>query len=328
MQTTLNPKQADPHDVLVVASDAAPVAPGDRVAPADRDFVTPVYHGTSAASGPQTRIESDFSDPSIPPVDTTFRAADVSHVHGLRPSRLRRALRGLVGLLLAACIGVAAMAWQSKGDVARRLAVKWVPQFFLTSSSQAEDAKPAEQASPPAAEAAAVQPAASQPPPTQPATSAQSTASAPAAEAAASAAAAPSPDSTQLLQSMAGDLAAVKQQVEQLRTSIDQLKARQEQMAARVSDQNARPRIAAPRNSPPTPPASATAAPRASAAPVRSAAAPVRRPVQAYIPPPPAGLPRDVAPVPRQADSLPPVAEQPPLDPELASAPRPPMPLR
>lgn len=324
MQTTLNPKQADPHDVLVVASDAAPVAPGDRVAPADHEFVTPVYHGRSTASGTQTRIESDFSDPSVPPVDTTFRAADVSNVHGLRPSRLRRAVRGLVGLLLAACIGVAAMAWQSKGDVARRLAAKWVPQFLLTSSSQADDAKPAEQATPPAAvEAAAAQPAAS-----QPATPAQAGTSAPAAEAAAPAAAAPPPDATQLLQSMAGDLAAVKQQVEQLRTSIDQLKASQEQMAARASDQNARPRIAATRNSPPTAPASATTVPRASAPPIRSAAVPVRRPVQAYVPPQPAGLPRDVAPMPRQTESLPPVAEQPPLDPELASAPRPPMPLR
>src|SRR5712675_817030 len=45
-----------------------------------------------------------------------------------------RRVRGLIGLMLAACIGVAAMAWQSPYGAAQQIIARWVPQLVLTSS--------------------------------------------------------------------------------------------------------------------------------------------------------------------------------------------------
>jgi hypothetical protein len=46
----------------------------------------------------------------------------------------RPAVRGLTGLLLAACIGVAAIAWQSPyNDAAKEIIATWMPQRVVTS---------------------------------------------------------------------------------------------------------------------------------------------------------------------------------------------------
>src|SRR6266478_1645654 len=132
MQSMLNPKPSDdPHDVLVIAPEVV------RVAPADEEIESLLKDKVRAASGPQLRIGPDFSaGPAVPPVDTTFRATAVNDVliRSRRRSMARRALRAVTALLLAACIGGAAMAWRYHGDAAQQMIAEWAPLFVRKSS--------------------------------------------------------------------------------------------------------------------------------------------------------------------------------------------------
>src|SRR5260221_5136467 len=302
MHSTQNPKHTDdPHDVLVVAPDVVLVAPTDEeLAKLARTLRHP--------SNPQTRTGSDLpGGPTVPPVDTTFRAAAVRDIQvtGHRPSMGRRAVRAFTGFLLVACIGVAAVAWQSYGDAAKQIIARWAPQLVLTSSPPLENSGLPEQPNPPTIQASAQASAAKAAPP-QPAPLAQT-----ASEGVAPTAAALSPESAQLLQSMAGDLATAGQEIKQLKTTIEQLKASQEQMSrdiAKASEQNLRPKISAP-------------APRSAAAPARKLMPPFP-PVQAAIAP---RLPEAVAPsVPQQPEPQPQATARP----EAEAEPRPPIPVR
>jgi hypothetical protein len=292
MQSTPNPKQTDdPHDFVVVAPDAV------RVAPADEELSNLLHEAARLSSKPQTHTASDFSaGPPVPPVDTTFRPADVNNVQvpGRRRSIGRSAVRGLTALLLAACIGGAAIAWQSSGSVAKLIIAKWAPKLVLASLLP--------QPAPPAVATAAAEAAPPQPAPAAPTVP----------EGVAPAAAALPAESAQLLQSMARDLASVGQEVEQLKASIEQLKAGQQQMSRDVARASERSRIPAP--------------------PQRSAAATPRRPMPPFPPPQAAAapmLPPAVAPsVPRQPEPQPQATAQPQAEPELSSVPRPPLPVR
>src|SRR6202795_2825595 len=82
-----------------------------------------------------------------------------------RPSFGRSAVRGFIGLLLAACIGVAAVAWQSYGDAAKPIIARWAPQFVLSSSLPLENPGPPAQQSPPAVQTSAATAAPPQPAP-------------------------------------------------------------------------------------------------------------------------------------------------------------------
>jgi hypothetical protein len=169
-----------------------------------------------------------------------------------RPWFGRPAVRGFVGLLLAACIGVAAY-----DDAAKQIIAKWAPQLVQTSSLPPENPGLPAQPTPPAVQADAAMAAPSQPAPL--AQTRQPEGVAPAA--------ALSPESAQLLQTMARDLATVRQENEQLKANIEQLKTNQEQMTrdnaraaeqfkasqeqmardiAKASEQNLRPKISAP----------------------------------------------------------------------------------
>jgi hypothetical protein len=310
MHSTLKPKQADdPHDVLVVASDAVPVASADAVpvASANEQLARLVHDAVRQPLDPQTLTGSGFATaPPVRPVDTTFRPSDVNDIQILGRRRWidRPAVRVLTALLLAA--GVAAIAWQSYGDAAKQMIVTWAPQSALTSWLPLEKLGLPAQPTPPAVAPGAAEAAAS--PAAAPAQTAP-------------AAAALSPESAQLIQSMAHDLATVGQQIEQLKASIEQLKAGQQQMSRDVakasekaSEQNLRPRI-----TPPVP---------------RPAVARVRKPPMPPYPLPPAAaaatVPQASAPqasapyVPRQPQPLPDATAEPQLDPEL----RPPMPVR
>jgi hypothetical protein len=300
MQSTPNPKQTDdPHDFVVLAPDAV------RVAPADEELSNLLHEAARLSSKPQPHTESDFSaGPPVPPVDTTFRPADNNvQAPGHRRSIGRSAVRGLTALLLAVCIGGAAVAWQSSGTVAKQIIAKWAPKLVLTSLLRVEQSGPPAQPVPPAVETAATE--ASPPQPAPPAQTAPE-------GVAPTAAAAPSAESTQLLQSMARDLASVGQEVEQLKASIEQIKAGQQQMSRDVAKASERSRIPAP--------------------PQRSAAATARRPMPPFPPPQAAAapmLPQAAAPsVPRQVEPQPQATAQPQADPELSSVPRPPMPVR
>jgi hypothetical protein len=333
MQSTLDPKPTDdPHDFLVVPPDAV------RVVPTDEELSNLLREAARHHSAPQAQAGSDLAaGPPVPTVDATFRAAAVSDVlvQGRRRSIGRRVLRGFTALLLAACIGAAAIAWQSQGDAARQMLASWAPQLALTSTLPPEQAGPSAQPAPAAVEAAAADTA-----PPQPIPPAQTAAVESVAPAAASA------DPSQPLQSMARDLASAGQEIEQLKASIEQLKAGQQQMSrdlarvsearaseartsevrtsevraseVRASEQSARPRIS-----------------KLAAAPPRPAAARVRKPMP--IPPAQAAaapiLPQSPAPyyapyAPRQIEPQPQATAQPEPDPELSSVPRPPMPVR
>jgi hypothetical protein len=313
MQSTLNPKQTDdPHDFVVVPPGVA------RVAPADEELSNLLHKAARYSSSPQARAASDVAaGPTVPPVDATFRPAAVGDVSvpGKRWPMVRRAARALLGLLLAACIGLAAVAWRSYGETAKKQIAKWTTQVVLTSSLS--DEKPAPPAQPAAPE---VQADAATSAPAQPAAPAET-----AAEAVAPAAAAPSADSAQLIQSMARDLASLGQQVEQLKASIEELKASQQQISrdvAKVSEQNPRPRTSAV-SAPPRP---AVARPHKPIPPYPAAQTAVAPPLQQtaapYVPrQPDYYAPRPIEPPPQ-------TTAEPSGDPELSSVPRPPMPVR
>ena len=300
MQTTRPLKQNDdPHDVLVVAPDVVLVAPTD-------EELSKLAHTMRHSSNlqPNTALPAG---PTAPPVDTAFRpAARDIPVPGRRPSIGRRAVRAFTGFILVACIGAAAIAWQSSGNVAKQIIAKWVPNLIVTTLLPPENPGPPQQPASPAIQASAAEAAPAQPAP--PAQTAPEGVVAPAA-------AAPSADSAQLLQSMAGNLATVGQEIEQLKASIEQLKASQQQMSrdiARVSAQNAQPKISA---LPPRPAAVRARKPMPPLPPPQAAAAPM--------------LPQSAAPyVPRPPEPQPQASAPPEADPELASVPRPPMPVR
>jgi hypothetical protein len=290
MQSTPNPNQTDPDDVLVIAPDIVLVARSDKA-----------HDAIGRASDSQTHMAPDFSaGPSVLPVDTTFRAAAVNDVkvRGDRRSIGGRVIRACIGFLLAICLAVAASLWQSYGDAAKQIVARWVPQFALSSSSP--------QDSPGQPGSAAVQASAAKAVP-----SAQT-----APEGVASTGATLSPESTQLLQSMAGDLAHAQQEIEQLKASVAELKASQQQMSrdtarvseARVSEAKAsEARIAEAKVS------EQNLRSRLSAAVRRSAVASAHKPM------PPVPAPQAVA-----APPLPPATAQP----QAELAPRPPMPVR
>ena len=188
MDTTLNPEQTDPPHVLVSRADEELAHAHEQIARSEEQLSKLEHDAARHPSDhPQTRMNS-------------FRPA----VPGNRPLFDRPAVRGFTGLLLAACIGAAAIAWQSPyGDAA--IIATWAPQRVVTSSPPLENPGLAQTAP----------------------------------EDVAPTAAALSPELTQLLQSMARDLATLGQ-------GIEQLKASQEQMArviAKASEQNLRPKI-------------------------------------------------------------------------------------
>ena len=251
MDTTLDQKQTDPRHVLTARAD---------------EELAHAYSQITRAGEEIARAEEQLAK-----LERAGRRAAAAK----RPSRGGRAVRGLIGLMLAACICVAAFVWHSPyGDAARQLVGSWAPQLVAIASLPLEKPGLPAQPNPPAVQAAA------KAAPPQPAPLAQS-----ATEdvAPAPAAAALSPDLAQLLQSMARDVAAMGQSIEQIKASqermardhvnaVDLLRASQEQMArtiaktseartseARTSDQNPRPRISAP--------------------PPRPVAAPARKPV-------------------------------------------------
>ncbi len=301
MNSTPNPKQTTPNEVLEIAPDIVLVAHVDKDAPS----LAP-----DAMSHLAGQHGSGFSgSSSVPPVDTKFRATDVNNVRvaaapgdiripGYQPTIRQRAIRGSIGVLLAACIGLAAMIWQSSyGESVRRFVAKWAPQLVATTSPVSP---PQISRSPTPANSPAVQAA------TTSATAAQ-----PAALTQADDGPALSPDQGSLLQSMARDLAAMGQEIEQLKASIAELKAGQEQ----VSHETVRPPEQLPRHRALRP---ATAPPRRPLPyPPLSAATPVSPQAAAAAPPPTAA-----ASVPRSTEP------QATAQPQFETVPRPPMPVR
>jgi hypothetical protein len=341
MQSTLNPKQKSPDDVVVVAPDVVRVAPGDK------ELAETPQSGKNRPADSQSRAGSDA--PAVPPVDATFRAAAVNTATaGGQPrsfgrSAMRVVKSFVIAMVLAAGSGAIAYGWQNYGDTAKELVFEWLPQHLPTSipslsslfpSSHQETSTPAEQ---PASQAGQAVASIAQPASDAAAPAVQST------EGATPPPAALPAESTQLLQSMAHDLASLGQEIVQLKTSIEQLKASQEQMSrelAKARDQNARPRLAVAtppmrpasppqmlplRRPPSNPPTASVAPPLSRAAPQTVGAVP---PLRSAVPPQAAG-----APPPMPYAAAPPVSLQP--DPPAGAdaedggpVVRPPMPVR
>jgi hypothetical protein len=216
MNSTPNPEAIEPNDVLIAHADEQLARVNDQLSKLDHD----------AAGSP-------------------------SAVPGRPPSRGRPMLRGLIGLLSAACIFVAAFVSQSSyGDAAKPIIARWAPQLISTSSPPLEKPGLPAPPSPSGVEVAAAE-----------LVSPQLVPSAPAAPPDVAPTAAPvSSELAQLLQTMARDLANVEQGIKQLKASqeqmaadnanaVEQLKASQEQMTrliAKASEQNLRPKTSAP----------------------------------------------------------------------------------
>jgi hypothetical protein len=330
MQTAPNPKPTDdPHDVLVVPPGVAVMVPTDEeLAKLARSLRHPPY--------PQAPTEANPSpQATVPPVDTTFRPTAVGDVKvpGQQLTPGGKAARALAAaFVVAAFTGGASIAWQSYGAAAEAMIAQWAPQRVLALLPLEKTAQAAQEPAPPAVEATAAN---AEPAPAG--VAAQTT-----TEGVAPAAAAPSAETAPSLGSMANELANARQEIEQLKATIEDLKASQQQMSrdmakasdARVSEAKASPevrpseaRISEVR---PTEP---NLRPKMPAHPPRTAAARVRKP----MPPPPVQqaatapvLPQAASPyVPRQVAPPPPQTTGETLtDPELASVPRPPMPVR
>src|SRR5215471_18232755 len=215
MHSTSDPKQADPDGDVLVAGVTEELAKAIARGP---EPLSRVQEQVSTLERDAVRYPSD---PQIPV--NTFRPA----VPRDRPAR-----RGLIGLLLAACIFVAAFALQSSyGDAVRPIIARWAPQLVPTSSQK--PGLPA-QPSPPSVQAAAAEPA----------PQAQTTQQ----DVGPTAAQVP-PELAQLLQKIMSDLANVEQEIAQLKTSqeemardnakvAEQVKASQEQMARLTAKAN------------------------------------------------------------------------------------------
>jgi hypothetical protein len=241
MHSTMDPKQTNPFNVLVARADEELAHAYERITRAAEEAVR-AEEQLSKLERHAARHPSDHPQTRM----NTLRPA----VPGNRPSLGGRAVRAFTALMLAACIGVAAIAWQSPyGDPAKQIIARWAPQLVLTSSLPLENPGLPAQPSPPTAQAAAAKAA-----PTQPAPLAQT---------------APedvartvdlSPELAQLLQTMARDLATVGHEIDQLKINqeqmardnakaAEQLKASQEQTArviAKASEQSLRSKISGP----------------------------------------------------------------------------------
>ena len=305
MHSTLTLKETEPHEVPAIAPDVVPAAWADKV----------LADITGDTKNPASDQQPDSgSGAAAPTVDTTFRATVTDDIR-LPDAPLRAgswAKSAAVVFTFALCSALAVAAWQHYGDAARQTISNWAAPFGLTSSPEEQKTGLAEQTDTPAVQASA----ADQTPPAAPAQP---------PEGLAPAAAAPDPDTAQTLQSMARDLAAMGQQIEQLKAGIAELKAAQHPMArdvARTSEVK----------SSEVKPSGAQISPRMPRpkmpAPQRAATAPARQPTPAYSPaqaaaPPP--LPQTAAPV-APPQSAPPsqATAQPDDEPVI----RPPMPLR
>jgi hypothetical protein len=231
-----------------------------------------------------------------------------------KPSLSRRATRAVTRFLIAVCVGVAgSLAWQSYGGAAREMIASRVPQLAWIASRPVmnQNASPAaatgQATAMPAIEASASPPAVAQAATDTPhAAAAQGT---PVAQSvpedtapnvsAPTAPAAPSPDQQQL-ETMARDIGALRQSVEQLATRQEQMTRDMAKLQAvemsrhRMSALSPRP-ATAPAHRPPMPP---QAAPQFSPAMPSALPSPqppplvASQPPQHAAPPPPAPAPQ------------------------------------
>jgi hypothetical protein len=239
MNSTPNTK-----DVLIARADEQLAGVRERIASVDEEIARVTERLSKMerddAGNPSARPEDDARNPVARP--------------GPQPSREKSAVPGSInllpiGVLLAACLVVAALVPQLYRDAVTLIAARWTPQRVSTSFSQ--PANP---------------PLSAQPGPSFKLIMAEEAAPAQAAPLArtgpqdAASAAAGVSELMQLQQATARDVANLKQEIEQLKVkqdqiatdnskAIEQFKAKQEDMArqfAKVSEQSALPKTSPP----------------------------------------------------------------------------------
>ena len=208
----------DPHNVIAIAPDIV------LVAHAAAEFPSLAPDAQDRLTERQLKLGSGFADAPVPPkVDTSFRATDTS---GGR-SRSAWTRKVSVAFLFALCSAVAAAAWQRYGDDAQATVSGITPQIMPALASWLPKQKPVTPTqvdTDVATATAAVSPATPQP----------AAAAAQPADNTAAAAATPvavTNDQLELLQSVARDVASLRQQIDELKATVTQLKAGQEQLS-------------------------------------------------------------------------------------------------
>jgi hypothetical protein len=237
MNSTPTPKAVEPHNAVIARADEQLAHAHEQIARADEDL--------ARLSEQVAKMERD----AAPPHSAPSAGPDPQSPPG------RPAHRTLVGLPLAACIVVAALVLGSSyGGGAKQVVARWAPQLVSTASLPPENAPLPAQPAP-----SIVQVAAAEAAPPQATPLAQT-----APQDAAPAATATLAEHTQLLQTMARDLANMERNLEQLKANqqqiasenskaIEELRASQEEIKrvlARVSEQNL-PKTSPPPTKPP-----------------------------------------------------------------------------
>jgi len=323
----------DPHDAVQispdvikasrVSSEAPTLAPEFTARPEPKFAVErklTIEPKFSPVSEPQAASpQTPALQAAVPSVDTAVRvAASDDHIKPKR-STAGKWLRGaFVTFLFAGGSAAATIAWEKHGDTATQMLAEWTPALasLLPSTSQTAPVAAA-QAAPPAAQDQ----------------TADQTATPPAAPnaTAAAAPAATQTDAAASVESMTRDMAAMAQQIEQLKANIAELKAGQEQMVREMAKPSA-PKPIVEAKPPVTPPARVSALPPRAPAPTP----PVRKPkpvVSHTYAPAYAPAPLAPPPPPSQAAAMPPPPVAPPVATTQAVADddgpvvRPPMPV-
>ncbi|MET4068575.1 hypothetical protein ABID58_003373 [Bradyrhizobium sp. S3.2.6] len=299
----------DPHDAVQispemvrgsrVSSEAATLAPAFTARPEPKFVPEPKI---SPKINPEPKfIPVSKPQAAAPSVDTAVRVTASDGRSRPKRSTAGKWLRGaFVTFLFAGGSAAATIAWEKHGDTATQMLAEWTPA--LASLLSSTSLLPPTPQTAPVAAAQAVPPVAQD-------QAADQTAATPAAPivTAAAAPAATQADATQAVESqtvesMTRDIAAMAQQIEQLKANIAELKAGQEQMVREMAKPSAPKPIAEAK--PPLDPRA-----RVSALPPRAPGSmppPVRKPkpvvshtyMPAYSPP--------LAPPPSQAAAVPP----------------------
>src|SRR5258708_6217046 len=123
MDSTPSPRQADPPDVAIGAI---------------KEAYRQVGHTDKRPPRLNEQVSKSERDAARLPSDRQKRLA----VAGRRSSRRGLALRGIIGLLMAACVGAAAIALRSHGDAAKQMIATWAPEPGLISSPPSETPPP------------------------------------------------------------------------------------------------------------------------------------------------------------------------------------------
>ena len=114
MDTALNLKQPDPRQVLLARADEELAHAYEEIKRADEEL--------ARADEQLSKLEGHRA-----------RRRSKTRIARFRRTLGRPAVRGVTGLVLAACIGVAAIAWHSPyGDAAKEMITRWAPQRVVT----------------------------------------------------------------------------------------------------------------------------------------------------------------------------------------------------